>query len=72
MIIKTENCEIDYSGGLTLYLRRGNFALWCSREQGQPFWWFARQNPGESWQRWGFGFTLIMGDGRAALAAFPA
>jgi hypothetical protein len=60
MRIETGNFEIDVNLGGSLFLRWGSLQVWCNREQGQRFWWFAREELGNPWQRWGCGFTLIV------------
>jgi hypothetical protein len=60
MRIETGNFEIELRRGGSMFLRWGSLQVWCNREEGQPFWWFAREEPGSQWQRWGFGRTLIV------------
>lgn len=60
MLIQTENFEIDLGLWDHLFLRWGTLQVWACRESGQPFWWFAQEELGHPWQRWGFGRTLIV------------
>lgn len=60
MLLRIGNFELDYAFGRRLLLTVGRFQLFCGREQN-PFWWFAKNDAGQPWERWGFGRHLICG-----------
>jgi hypothetical protein len=61
MLIRIGNFELDYVFGRRVSLTWGRFQLYCAREWQNPHWWFAKNDPGQPWERWGFGRHLICG-----------
>ena len=60
MLIRTENFEIECGLFYLNHVRCFGFEATILRG-GQPYWWFARSNPGEYWERWGFGRHIMAG-----------
>ena len=59
MLIRIGNFEIDYVFGRRISLTVGRFQMYCGREWRNPYWWFAKNDAGQPWERWGFGRHLI-------------
>lgn len=61
MLIRTENFEIEFGPFYLNYVRGFGFEVIIFRPGDQPYWWFAKNDPGEYWERWGFGRHVMAG-----------
>lgn len=70
MLIRIGNFEIDYVFRRRVSVTVGRFQMYCGWERQNPYWRFAKNDPGQPWERWGFGRHLIceMTDGGKAAA----
>ena len=61
MLIRTENFEIECYLFHLRHVRCFGFEVTIFRPGDQPYWWFAKNDPGEYWERWGFGRHVMAG-----------
>lgn len=61
MFLASENCEFRV-GSRYCFVRVGHLEVFLERDAERwPIGWFAKNDPGQPWERWGLGFHLICG-----------